>query len=89
MLVKEAVYAAMSHSATEFRQAKDQSGQLLLDYRLFLSQHLLLEAFSSDPRYATSLQIHSLDRHPLIRFLVSQRHHPTTEDCCHYKRVDC
>lgn len=50
MLVKEAVYAALSHSATEFHQAQDQNGQPLIDYRSFLGERLLLEGFSSDAR---------------------------------------
>lgn len=50
VLIKEAVYAALSHSATEFRNAKDENDQPLINYRQFLSHHLLLEAFSSDAR---------------------------------------
>lgn len=50
VLIKEAVYAALSHSASEFRNAKDENDQPLINYRQFLSHHLLLEAFSSDAR---------------------------------------
>lgn len=50
LLVKEAVYAALSHSASEFRQAQDQNGQSLIDYRTFLGERLLLEGFSSDAK---------------------------------------
>jgi hypothetical protein len=48
VLIKEAVYAAISHSSAEFSNTRDDNQQLLLEYRPWLQSKLIPEAAGTE-----------------------------------------